>query len=51
VPRSQVSAHPEVRAIFLNFKETWPYLNIVMDGRDIVTVVVPDAKIKFFLTA
>lgn len=49
---SQVSAHPGVRAYLFDFQRNLALSeNIVMDGRDIGTVVVPDAKIKFFLTA
>ena len=49
---SAVSAIPAVRAFLL---ETQRRLarenNVIMDGRDIGTVVLPDAKIKIFLTA
>ncbi len=49
---SDVSAHKEVRAFLL---ETQRRLarenNVVMDGRDIGTVVLPQAKLKIFLTA
>jgi cytidylate kinase len=49
---SQVSAHPQVRIFLLEFQRKLANMqNVVMDGRDIGTVVVPDAKIKFFLTA
>jgi cytidylate kinase len=49
---SRVSAHPEVREFLLDYQRNLARsTNIVMDGRDIGTVVVPDAKIKFFLTA
>lgn len=49
---SKISAIPEVRAFLLalqrNLAET---NNVVMDGRDIGTVVLPGAKVKIFLTA
>ena len=49
---SRVSAHPEVREYLLDYQRNLARSqNIVMDGRDIGTVVVPNAKIKFFLTA
>lgn len=49
---SQVSAIPAVRAFLLGLqKEMAKERNIVMDGRDIGTVVLPDAQLKIFLTA
>lgn len=49
---SVVSAHPPVRAFLL---ETQRGLaanqNVLMDGRDIGTVVLPNATVKIFLTA
>ena len=49
---SQVSAIPEVRAFLLFLQKNLAAKNnVVMDGRDIGTVVLPDAKIKIFLTA
>lgn len=49
---SAVSAHPRVRAFLL---ETQRGLaanqNVLMDGRDIGTVVLPHATVKIFLTA
>jgi len=49
---SKIAAIPEIRS-FLVAKQRQIGLknNIVMDGRDIGTVVFPDAEIKFFLTA
>lgn len=48
---SKVSAIPEVRTFLLDLqrgiaKEN----NVIMDGRDIGTVILPDAKVKFFIT-
>ncbi len=49
---SAVSAQPEVRAFLLDLQRDLARRNdVVMDGRDIGTVVLPDAKCKIFLTA
>ena len=49
---SQVSAIPEVRAFLLDFQRKLAREgNVVMDGRDIGTVVLPGADVKIFLTA
>lgn len=49
---SAVSAIPEVRAYLLNLQHDIAHTNnVIMDGRDIGTVVLPDAKIKIFLSA
>lgn len=49
---SIVSAFPEVRAFLLDLQRNIAKKqNIVMDGRDIGTVVLPDADVKIFLTA
>ena len=49
---SIVAAIPEVRKFLVKIQRTIALKNnIVMDGRDIGTVVFPDAKNKFFLTA
>lgn len=49
---SKVSAVPEVRAALLELqKSIAKNNNVVMDGRDIGTVVLPDAQVKVFLTA
>lgn len=49
---SGVSAIPEVREFLLSLQKGIAEKNdIVMDGRDIGTVVLPDAEIKIFLTA
>lgn len=49
---SAISAVPEVRAYLLDLQRNIAKENnIIMDGRDIGTVVLPDAKIKIFLTA
>ena len=49
---STVSAIPEVRSFLLGLqRDIASKENIVMDGRDIGTVVLPSADIKIFLTA
>lgn len=49
---SAVSAIPAVRAFLLEQqRELGRTKNILMDGRDIGTVVLPDAQIKIYLTA
>lgn len=49
---SEVSAIPEVRAFLLDFQRSFARQNnVIMDGRDIGTVVLPDAELKIFLTA
>ena len=49
---SAVSAQPDVRAFLLELQRDLARKNnVVMDGRDIGTVVLPDAKCKIFLTA
>ncbi len=49
---SAVSAIPAVRAFLLDFQRDMARRkDLVMDGRDIGTVVLPDANIKLFLTA
>ena len=49
---SAVSAIPEVRAYLLDLqRDIARRNNVVMDGRDIGTVILPDAKIKIFLSA
>ena len=49
---SKVSAIPEVRAFLLDFQRKLAREHdVLMDGRDIGTVVLPDADVKIFLTA
>lgn len=49
---SQVSAHPEVRAMLLELQRQLARSGpCVVEGRDIGTVVLPDAPLKIFLTA
>lgn len=49
---SRVSALPEVRAFLMEMQRSCARKSsVVMDGRDIGTVVLPDAEVKIFLTA
>ena len=49
---SRVSAIPEVRAFLLDTQRNLAAQTaVVMDGRDIGTVVLPDAQVKIYLTA
>jgi len=48
---SQVAHYPKVRALLLDVQRNIALSGCVMDGRDIGTVVLPDAQAKFFLTA
>ena len=49
---SAVSAIPEVRAFLLDTQRNIAKRSsVIMDGRDIGTVILPDADVKIFLTA
>ena len=48
---SRVSAHPQVRAGLLAIQRQLALAGCVAEGRDMGTVVFPDADFKFFLTA
>ena len=49
---SAVSAIPEVRAFLLDTQRNIASKNsVIMDGRDIGTVILPNAEVKIFLTA
>jgi cytidylate kinase len=50
---SQVSSHPPVRAILVDRQRAWVerHGGGVVEGRDIGTVVLPDAPLKVFITA
>jgi cytidylate kinase len=49
---AQIAAKPEIRKIMTEKqKEIASKGNVIMDGRDIGTVVIPDADVKIFLTA
>ena len=48
---SKVSAIPEVRAFLLDLqRDIAKNNNVIMDGRDIGTVILPNADVKFFVT-
>jgi CMP/dCMP kinase len=48
-----VSAHPAVRRVLVQRQRSWvdKHGGGVVEGRDIGTVVFPDARVKIFLTA
>ena len=49
---SKVSAIPEVRVYLVDMQRKMAQLhNVVMDGRDIGTVILPNADLQIFLTA
>ena len=49
---SDVSAIPDVRAFLLDLQRSLAQkYNVIMDGRDIGTVILPNAQCKIFLTA
>ena len=50
---SEIASIPEVRSALIEFQRNFSQKlpGAVLDGRDIGTVVCPDAKIKIFLTA
>lgn len=54
---SKVAALPEVRAALLDFQREFAknppgdVVGVILDGRDIGTVICPDADVKFFVTA
>ena len=52
IAASDVSAIPEVRTFLLDMQRRFARENnVIMDGRDIGTVVLPEAELKSFLTA
>ena len=49
---SEISALPEVRAFLLETqKDIAREFNVIMDGRDIGTTILPNAEVKIYLTA
>ena len=49
---SKISAIPEVRVFLLHLQRDFAQKNnVLMDGRDIGTVILPNADVKIFLTA
>ena len=51
VAASKVAIHPGVRAALLAFQRGFAADGAVLDGRDIGTVILPDARVKLFVTA
>ena len=48
---SKVSVHPKVRAALFDFQRGFAAKGGVLDGRDIGTVICPDADVKLYVTA
>jgi cytidylate kinase len=50
---SAISAYPEVRAVLLERQQDFAHQSggAVLDGRDIGTVIAPDADVKLYVTA
>lgn len=48
---SKVAVHPEVRAALLNLQRDFAAKGAVLDGRDIGTVICPDADVKLYVDA
>ena len=48
---SKVSVHPDVRAALLNLQRDFAAKGGILDGRDIGTVICPDATVKLYVTA
>lgn len=49
---SEVASNPEIRKILVEKQQQMARLKpVIMDGRDIGTVVIPDAEVKIFLVA
>ena len=48
---SKVSVHPDVRAALFDFQREFAAAGGILDGRDIGTVICPDADVKLYVTA
>lgn len=48
---SKVSVHPDVRAALLAFQRDFAAKGGILDGRDIGTVICPNADVKLYVTA
>jgi len=48
---SKIAVHPPVRQALLDFQRQFASGGAVMDGRDIGTVICPDADVKLFIDA
>lgn len=51
VMASKIAVHPPVRAALLQFQQDFAAKGAVLDGRDIGTVICPDAAVKLFVDA
>ena len=51
VAASKVAVHSEVRAALLQFQRDFAKSGAVLDGRDIGTVICPDADVKLYIDA
>ncbi|MEP6342548.1 MAG: (d)CMP kinase [Maricaulaceae bacterium] len=51
VMASKIAVHPPVRAALLKFQQDFAAKGAVMDGRDIGTVICPNAAVKLFVDA
>jgi len=51
VNASKVAVHPEVRKALFQFQRDFAAKGAVLDGRDIGTVICPDADVKFYIDA
>ena len=51
VNASKVAVHPEVRKALFQFQRDFAAKGAVLDGRDIGTVICPDADVKFYVDA
>jgi len=51
VNASKVAVHPEVRQALFQFQRDFASKGAVLDGRDIGTVICPDADVKFYVDA
>jgi len=51
VNASKVAVHPEVREALFQFQRDFAAKGAVLDGRDIGTVICPDADVKFYVDA
>ena len=51
VAASKVAVHADVRAALLSFQRSFAQGGAVLDGRDIGTVICPDADVKIYIDA
>jgi len=51
VNASKVAVYPEVREALFQFQRDFAAKGAVLDGRDIGTVICPDADVKFYVDA